>query len=88
MVSKTVTLINPQGFHMRPAGIFAGNLAKFESSVKLVKNGVETDAKSLMGIMAACIKCGDTIDIVADGPDEAEALACAAEAIESGLGDL
>ena len=88
MVSKKVTLVNPQGFHMRPASEYAGAMAKYQSSVKMMVGDKEVDAKSLMHIMAACIKCGNEVEIICDGPDENEALADAVGRIESGLGDL
>ena len=31
MVSQKVTINNPQGLHMRPAGVFAKGMAKFDS---------------------------------------------------------
>ena len=35
MVSKEVTLVNAQGFHMRPAGSFAGAMGKYKSDVTI-----------------------------------------------------
>lgn len=72
---------------MRPAGVFAKGMAPFKSDVTIKYNGNDINAKSLMNIIAACIKCGSEIEIVADGPDEKEALAEAVRLIESGLGD-
>lgn len=87
MVSQSVTLTNGQGFHMRPAGVFAGEMGKFASDVTIVHNGTEANGKSLMALVAACIKCGDEVEIRCDGADENEALAAAVAAIESGLGE-
>ena len=87
MVSKKVTLVNAQGFHMRPASVFATAMGKYASSVTIKFNGKDYNAKSLLNIIAACIKCGSEIELVCDGPDENEALADAVERIESGLGE-
>ena len=87
MVSKKVTLVNAQGFHMRPASVFAQAMAKYTSSVTIKFNGNDYNAKSLLNIIAACIKCGSEIELVCDGPDENEALAEAVQMIESGLGE-
>ena len=87
MVSKKVTLVNAQGFHMRPASVFATAMGKYASSVTIKFNGNDYTAKSLLNIIAACIKCGSEIELVCDGPDENEALADAVERIESGLGE-
>lgn len=87
MVSQKVTLVNGQGFHMRPASNFAAGMTKFQSEVSILFNGQTINGKSLMNIIAACIKCGSEVEIVCSGPDESEALAEAVRMIESGLGE-
>ena len=87
MVSKKVTLVNAQGFHMRPASLFASAMGKYSSKVTIKFNGNEYNGKSLLNIMAACIRCGSEIELVCDGADESEALAEATQLIEGGLGD-
>jgi phosphocarrier protein len=87
MVSQKITITNPQGLHMRPAGVFAKGVAKFDSNINIVFNGKTTNGKSLLNIIGACIKCGNEIEIQCDGPDEEEALKTAIELIESGLGE-
>ena len=83
MVSQKVTINNPQGLHMRPAGV----LAKFDSDVTINFNCKATNGKSLLNIIGACIKCGSEVEIQCDGADEEEALKTAIEMIESGLGE-
>lgn len=87
MVSKTLTIVNAQGFHMRPANVFAAAMMKYQSDVTLKVNGKDVNAKSLMNIIAACIKCGNEVEVVCSGPDEEAALAEAAAMIESGFGE-
>ena len=58
MVSKTVTIKNEQGLHMRPAGTLAKEMAKFSSDIQIVLADKKINAKSVMNIMAACIKGG------------------------------
>ena len=87
MVSKTITLVNSQGFHMRPAGAFATAMGKYKSEVTIKFNGNDINGKSLKNIIAACIKCGSTIDLICEGEDEDEALKEAVSLIESGFGE-
>ena len=87
MVSKKLTLVNAQGFHMRPATTFASAAGKYASSVVIKHNGKDIDGKSLMNIIAACIKVGNEIELICDGPDENEALAETSALIESGFGE-
>ncbi|HWT75187.1 MAG TPA: HPr family phosphocarrier protein, partial [Mobilitalea sp.] len=42
---------------------------------------------SVLGVLSACIKHGDEIELVCDGPDEEEALAMISKIIQGGLGD-
>ena len=87
MVSKKLTIVNAQGFHMRPASTFATAMGKYACDVVLRHNGADVNAKSLMNIIAACIKCGNEVEVIANGDGENEALAEAVEMIESGFGE-
>ena len=95
MVSKKFVIENEQGLHMRPAGVLAKAVTKFESAVTeysesdvtIVFEDKKINAKSLLNIIGACIKCGSEIELVCEGPDEEAALAHATELIESGLGE-
>ena len=75
------------GMHMRPAGMFANAMMKFDSDVNLVANGKTVNAKSIMNLIAACIKCGTEVEVQCSGPDEEAALMEAVRLIESGLGE-
>ena len=87
MFSEKVTLVNPQGFHMRPASLLVAEVGKFESTVKIIRNGNEIPGNSLMAIMAAGIKCGEEIEIQAEGADEEAAGRAVVDFIASGMGD-
>ena len=87
MVSQVVKVTNEQGMHMRPASLFSQTVTPFTSDVKIVFNGTSYDAKSVMMLMSACIKCGAEIEIQCDGPDEKKKKKKAVELVESGLGD-
>lgn len=82
MVSQKVNVTNPEGLHMRPAGVFTKEMTKFDSDVKIKFGGKDYDGKSIMNVMAACIKCGSNIEIECSGSDEKEALKKAVELIQ------
>ncbi len=88
MVSKKVTVISPQGMHMRPAQVFSGRMAGYDSSVTILFGGKTIDGKNLMKLMASCIKLGSIVEIRCEGPQEEEALAAAVQLMESGLRGL
>ena len=87
MVSKKTKIVHPMGMHMRPAGMFANAMMKFDSEVELVANGKTVNAKSIMNLIAACIKCGTEVEVQCSGPDEQAALTEALRLIDSGLGE-
>lgn len=87
MVSKTLTLTNGSGLHMRPATVLSQAMMPFASNVTIVADGKEINAKSLMALVAGGVKCGTEIEIRCEGDDEAAALEKAVELIESGLGE-
>ena len=81
MVSQKVVIKNPTGLHLRPAGILCKSLITF----KFREN--TANAKSVLSVLGACVKCGDEIEFVCEGEDEAEALKTLVEAVENGLGE-
>lgn len=87
MVSKKLKVTNSQGFHMRPATTFANAMAKYKSDIKIEFNNMEVNAKSVMNLIAACIKFGAEIKIVCSGEDEEDALREAVSMVESGFGE-
>ena len=88
MVSAKTKVINPQGMHMRPAQVFVAAMTPMQCDVSILFNGKSINAKSIMNLMASCIKQGAEIEIQCNGPQETEALQKAIELVESGLGDL
>ena len=89
MVSEKATLVNPQGLHMRPAGLFASTMGKYACDVTVVTPEKEVNGKSPMALMAAVFQTNywTEVEVKCDGADEAEALAAAIELIKSGLGE-
>lgn len=83
MVSKKFTIISAEGLHLRTAGVLANEMCKYDCDTEILYNGNIINAKSLLNIMAACIKCGDEIDFQCSGIDEKEALERAEELIQS-----
>ena len=45
------------------------------------------NAKSVLSVLGACIKSGDEIEIVCEGPDEEAALSEMVQLVEDGLGE-
>lgn len=87
MVSQKVTIKNPTGLHLRPAGLLCQKSMDFKSKVTFVFKEYNANAKSVLSVLGACVKSGDEIELVCEGEDEEEALKALVEAVESGLGE-
>ena len=75
MISKTLTVVNPSGLHLRPAGVLSQTAMKSKSDITIECGEKKIVAKSVLNVMAAGIKCGTEINLICDGEDEEEALA-------------
>lgn len=87
MVKQVVTIKNPTGLHLRPAGILCKEAMQYKSLITFHYRGNTANAKSVLSVLGACIKSGDEIEFVCDGEDEEEALEAMVNAVESGLGE-
>ena len=87
MVSEKVRVHNPSGLHLRPAGILCKEAMKYKSLITFQYNGGSANAKSVLSVLGACVKCGDEIELTCEGEDEEEALKALVNAIERGLGE-
>ena len=79
MVSQKVTVKNPTGLHLRPAGILCKEAMQFKSHITFRYRENTANAKSVLSVLGACIKSGDEIELVCEGEDEQEALAAEIE---------
>lgn len=87
MVSKETKITNEMGFHMRPANVFVSAMTKYQSEITIIFNGNKINGKSIMNIMAACMKKGSVITVECNGPDEDAMLDEAIKMIEDGFGE-
>jgi phosphocarrier protein len=74
MFKATVTVTNLTGLHARPATQFVALSQKFSSDIRIIKGDGEFDAKSILSILSAGITQGTTVELAANGDDEAEAV--------------
>lgn len=87
MISRKLVINNPAGLHLRPISVLCNRSIDFESKISIVIGNKSVNAKSVIGVLSACVKQGDEIELVCDGPDEAEALNILSSMILGGLGD-
>lgn len=87
MVSQKIIINNPSGLHLRPAGILCSEAIKYDSVITFASEGGTANAKSVLSVLGACVKCGDEIELVCEGADEEEAMKALTDAIRGGLGE-
>ena len=86
-VKKDVLVQNQVGLHARPATFFIQKAIEFKSSIWVEKDERRVNAKSLLGVLSLGIVGGTSIDIIADGSDEQEAVDSLVALVESGFAE-
>ena len=87
MLSRKITIKNPSGLHLRPAGVLSQTAMKFKSDIIIEYGEKRIVAKCVLNVKAAGIKSGTEVNLIVEGDDEEEAMKTLVEAIESGLGE-
>ncbi len=80
-------IVNKLGFHARAAVLFVQAAGKFESEITLVKDGMEVNGKSIMGILMLGAAMGTYVKIVAKGSDAERAVGKLGNLILSKFGE-
>lgn len=87
MVEKEITLTNRLGLHARPAARVVQTASEFKSEIRLKRDDLEVNAKSIMGVMMLAAEMGSKIFIRAEGEDENQALEVLVKLFEDKFGE-
>jgi phosphocarrier protein HPr len=87
MMSRDVIVVNQLGMHARAAARFVHLAARFQSQIRVARDGRVVDGKSIMGILLLAAAQGTTITISADGGDERDAIEALATLVSTGFGE-
>jgi len=74
MIEKEVVIKNKLGLHARAAVKFVNLANRFSSSVRIIKDAMEIDGKSILGILTLAASQGTKILLRISGEDEKEAM--------------
>ena len=88
MYKVEAVISNKLGLHARPASLFVKEAGKYDSVIKVIKNGKEYDSKSIIGILSMGAVEGDRIILSAEGSDEKEAVKGRVRLLESKFGEV
>lgn len=87
MFSKEVIVNNQVGLHARPATFFIQKANEYKCSIWVEKDERRVNAKSLLGVLSLGIVKGSSINLIADGPDEEEAVGALSEMISTNFSE-
>ena len=87
MAERSVRVLNKNGLHARPAAEIVKAAAKFQSEITIVRDDLEVNGKSIMGVMMLAAEYGSTLTLRASGPDAEAALAMLADLIAGKFGE-
>ncbi len=87
MISKKVKISNPNGLHLKPAGYLCNAALAYQCNITIHIRDKYVNAKSVIGVLSACVKYGEEIELICDGEDEETAVENLALCIQRGLGE-
>jgi phosphocarrier protein HPr len=87
-VTRSVIVINRQGFHARPAHLFVKLAASFPCQVQILKGNEVIDGKSILELLTLGAGNGTTLTLRACGDSADAAVEALAKLIEGGFGEM
>jgi len=87
MAERSVKIVNKNGLHARPAAEIVKTASKFTSDIIIIRDELEVNGKSIMGVMMLAAECGSEVTLRATGPDESAAVEAIAKLITSKFGE-
>lgn len=87
MPERSIQIVNRNGLHARPAAEIVKLAAKFQSEITIVKDDLDVNGKSIMGVMMLAAEHGSTILVRAEGPDADAALEALTTLVSNKFGE-
>jgi phosphocarrier protein HPr len=87
MMERTVEIVNKNGLHARPAAEIVKLSAKFKADITIVRDDLEVNGKSIMGVMMLAAEFGSNIVVRANGPDAEQAVNAIADLVAAKFGE-
>jgi phosphocarrier protein HPr len=87
IMERSVTIVNKNGLHARPAAELVKTASRFQSEITMVRDDLEVNGKSIMGVMMLAAECGAELLVRADGPDAEQAVSAIADLVARKFGE-
>lgn len=87
MDKREFTIRNRLGLHARAAAQLVQTANRFRAEVKVEKDGLEVNGKSIMGILMLAAPQGSRISVAVTGEDAEQAMTAIGNLIDDGFGE-
>ena len=87
MMERTVEIVNKNGLHARPAAENVKLSSRFQAEITMVRDDLEVNGKSIMGVMMLAAEFGSTLLVRANGPDAEQAVNAIADLVAAKFGE-
>ena len=87
MLRQEIVIVNKLGLHARAAAKFVKVASGFDSSIQVARGSRVVNGKSIMGVMMLAAGKGTSLELIAEGKDEALAVAELIRLIEGRFGE-
>jgi phosphocarrier protein HPr len=83
MTERKVLIKSDAGVHARPAMMLVKEAMRYRCDIRLIKDDMEADCKSIMSVLGLAITSGSRVTVRADGDDEVSAVRVITDMIEN-----
>jgi phosphocarrier protein HPr len=87
LIERKIQVVNKLGLHARPAAMLVQTASRFKSEIRLRKDEVEANAKSILSVMMLAAEVGSFVIVKAEGEDEEQAAETLAKLFEDKFGE-
>lgn len=87
-VERVVEIVNAAGMHARPAAELVKLAGRFSCDIRIEKDGLEVNGKSIMGVLMLAAERGSRLRLCATGSDAEDAVEALSQLIGRGFEEM
>ncbi|MCD6115410.1 HPr family phosphocarrier protein [bacterium] len=83
MIKRKLIIENKYGLHARPAAQFVQIASQYDADIKIKKDNIEVNGKSIMGILMLAVEKGSEVELSVNGKNEEDAIEALSEFLKN-----